>query len=132
MEESIMMAPVWTLEGNQYSTPVRALLVAGTKNADATIGANAGSPQTIVGALPGNTYDLGVRGLTSFTSLTNVGATVTYVRDVDYEIDLITSLLRIIEGGAISAATSESRPTSLPRSPASPTRRSITRTRPAP
>lgn len=105
MEESIMMAPTWTIEGNQYSTPVRALLVAGTKNADVTIGANAGSPQTIVGALPGNTYDLGVRGLTSFTSLTNVGATVTYVRDVDYEIDPITGLLRIIEGGAISSAT---------------------------
>ena len=102
-EESIMMAPTWTLEGNQYPTPLRAILAAGTKNADVTIGANAGSPQTIVGALPGNTYDLGVRGLTTFTSLTNVGATVTYVNGTDYEIDLVTGMLRIIEGGAISA-----------------------------
>jgi hypothetical protein len=105
MEEAIMVAPVWTIEGNQYHTRIRELLVMGTKNADATIGVSAGSPQTITGAIPGGSYDLGVRGLTSFASLTNVGATVTYVVNVDYEIDLITGILRIIDGGAITAAT---------------------------
>jgi hypothetical protein len=105
MEEPIIMEPSWTLTGNQYPTAVRALLYMGTKNTDATIGANAGSPQTIVGVLPGSTYDLSVRGLTSFTSLTGSGGTPTYVNGTDYEIDLITGMLRIIEGGAITAAT---------------------------
>ena len=104
-EEAIMVAPVWTLKGNQFSTRIKSLLMMGTKQTDLTIGSNAGSPQTITGAIPGASYDLGVRGLTSFTSLTNVGVSVTYVNGTDYEVDLATGMLRIIDGGAISTAT---------------------------
>ena len=102
MEEAIMVAPVWTIEGNQYHTRIRELLFMGTKNTDVTIAANAGSPQTIVSPVAGGSYDLGVRGLTSFTSLTNVGATITYVNGTDYEIDLVTGILRVIDGGALA------------------------------
>lgn len=103
--EAVMFSPDWTIEGNQYQTPIRALLMGGTKNADVVQASATAATQTINGAKIGNTYDLGVRGLVTWTSLQPAPSGTAYVRDVDYEVDLKNGTFRILEGGAIADNT---------------------------
>jgi hypothetical protein len=51
---------------------------------------------------PGKYTALTRINLTGFTSLTNVGATTTYVLNTDYRVDLGAGLIYVIPGGAIT------------------------------
>ncbi|MBD2694431.1 hypothetical protein [Anabaena catenula] len=57
--------------------------------------------ESLVG-YPGKYSPLARMNLTSFTSLTNVGATTTYVNGTDYRVDLAAGLIYVIPGGAIT------------------------------
>jgi hypothetical protein len=101
LEEAVLFAPAWTIKGNQFSTRIKALLLAGTKQADVVQSAATGATQTINGVQLGATYDLGVRGISNITVL--VGATPKTL-GTDVEVDPVTGFARILEGGAIAAA----------------------------
>lgn len=79
-----------------------ALLLYGTATtiAGATI-----SSETVIGYV-GRHVPLANINLTSFTSLTNAGATTTYVNGTDYAVDLKSGMLSIPVGSAIADAGS--------------------------
>lgn len=90
------VTPIWTIEGNQFHSAMKPLLLLGTKNSDVVQSSATAATLTITAAL-GRTFDIGAR------NITNVVVTVsaaTKVDGTDFFLEAKDGLIRFPETAA--------------------------------
>jgi hypothetical protein len=91
-EEVISVSPVITLDGRQFHSPIKPLLLMGTRNADVVQSSATGATAIIIAKL-GQTFDIGKRNVTAFV-LTPTAGGAAYVEGVDYFLEANKGLVR--------------------------------------
>lgn len=98
VEETISVSPVFSIDGKQFHSAIMPLVLMGTRNSDVSQTSATGATLTIVAKL-GQAFDIGARNVTNMV-VTNAGATITYIADVDYFFDPYTGIIRFPSAAA--------------------------------
>jgi hypothetical protein len=96
VEETTSVSPVFSIDGQQFTSQNMPLMLLGTRNADVTQSSGTAATASITAKL-GKTFDLGARNITNVVVTVAAAAKAA---DVDYFLDAAAGLIRFPEVAA--------------------------------